>query len=86
MFWGLSIYRAVSASYILDVSQIPGSLSQYCSVFHALREIGKNEGLRGLYRYVSHGVTIIIFLGDDCLINCNKSLHIDENIYMYIYS
>ncbi|KAF3960931.1 hypothetical protein CMV_014403 [Castanea mollissima] len=31
-------------------TQIPGSLSQYGSVFHALREIGKNEGLRGLYR------------------------------------
>nr|POF24985.1 s-adenosylmethionine carrier 1, chloroplastic/mitochondrial [Quercus suber] len=31
-------------------TQIPGSMSQYGSVFHALREIGKNEGLQGLYR------------------------------------
>lgn len=31
--------------------QIPGSMSQYDTVFHALREIGKNEGLQGLYRY-----------------------------------
>ncbi|XP_057994758.1 uncharacterized protein LOC110656062 isoform X2 [Hevea brasiliensis] len=30
--------------------QIPGSLSQYDNVFHALKEIGKNEGLKGLYR------------------------------------
>ncbi|KAB1199433.1 Mitochondrial thiamine pyrophosphate carrier 1 [Morella rubra] len=28
----------------------PGSMSQYNGVYHALREIGKNEGLRGLYR------------------------------------
>lgn len=31
--------------------QIPGSVSQYNSVIHALQEIGKNEGLKGLYRY-----------------------------------
>lgn len=31
-------------------TQIPGSISQYNSVFHALQEIGKKEGLRGLYR------------------------------------
>ncbi|GMY30324.1 uncharacterized mitochondrial carrier C12D12.05c isoform X1 [Fagus crenata] len=31
-------------------TQIPGSMSQYDSVFHALREIGKKEGLQGLYR------------------------------------
>ncbi|KDP25434.1 hypothetical protein JCGZ_20590 [Jatropha curcas] len=30
--------------------QIPGSMSKYQSVFHALKEIGKNEGLKGLYR------------------------------------
>ncbi|EEF51193.1 uncharacterized protein LOC8287381 [Ricinus communis] len=43
--------------------QIPGSMSKYDSVFHALKEIGKNEGLKGLYRgliprlvmYVSQG-------------------------------
>lgn len=44
-------YRTVSASHPVDVMQIPGSMSQYDSVFHALREIGKNEGLQGLYRY-----------------------------------
>jgi hypothetical protein len=48
IFWG---YRTVSASHLVDVMQIPGSMSQYDSVFHALREIGKNEGLQGLYRY-----------------------------------
>ncbi|XP_020418957.1 S-adenosylmethionine mitochondrial carrier protein isoform X2 [Prunus persica] len=31
-------------------TQIPGSMSQYNSVIHALQEIGKNEGLKGLYR------------------------------------
>ncbi|KAL5816585.1 hypothetical protein ACOSQ3_024963 [Xanthoceras sorbifolium] len=31
-------------------TQIPGSMSQYNSVFHALQEIGKHEGLKGLYR------------------------------------
>ncbi|KAL5552073.1 hypothetical protein UlMin_002249 [Ulmus minor] len=31
-------------------TQIPGSTSQYSSVIHALREIGKQEGLKGLYR------------------------------------
>ncbi|XP_048320534.2 uncharacterized protein LOC107405979 [Ziziphus jujuba] len=31
-------------------TQIPGSMRQYNSVIHALQEIGKNEGLRGLYR------------------------------------
>ncbi|KAF2297825.1 hypothetical protein GH714_003757 [Hevea brasiliensis] len=44
-------------------TQIPGSMNQYDSVFHALKEIGKNEGLKGLYRgliprlvmYVSQG-------------------------------
>lgn len=51
MFWGLSLYRTVSTSYKVDVMQIPGSMSQYDSVFHALREIGKKEGLQGLYRY-----------------------------------
>ncbi|XP_011022695.1 PREDICTED: uncharacterized protein LOC105124380 isoform X3 [Populus euphratica] len=31
-------------------TQIPGSMSPYVNVFHALQEIGKNEGLKGLYR------------------------------------
>lgn len=31
-------------------TQIPGSVSQYNSVFHAIQEIGKHEGLKGLYR------------------------------------
>ncbi|XP_024031493.1 calcium-binding mitochondrial carrier protein Aralar1 isoform X1 [Morus notabilis] len=31
-------------------TQIPGSTSQYSSVVHALCEIGKNEGVKGLYR------------------------------------
>lgn len=31
-------------------TQIPGSTSQYSSVYHALQEIGKREGLKGLYR------------------------------------
>ncbi|CAK7335544.1 unnamed protein product [Dovyalis caffra] len=31
-------------------TQIPGSMSPYGSIFHALQEIGKNEGLKGLYR------------------------------------
>ncbi|XP_052307707.1 uncharacterized protein LOC7465865 isoform X4 [Populus trichocarpa] len=31
-------------------TQIPGSMSPYGNVFHALQEIGKNEGLKGLYR------------------------------------
>ncbi|XP_050230099.1 uncharacterized protein LOC126679179 [Mercurialis annua] len=31
-------------------TQIPGSMNQYDSVFHTLKEIGKNEGLKGLYR------------------------------------
>ncbi|TQD74806.1 hypothetical protein C1H46_039643 [Malus baccata] len=31
-------------------TQIPGSMSQYNGVIHALQEIGKNEGLQGLYR------------------------------------
>lgn len=31
--------------------QIPGSMSQYNGVIHALQEIGKSEGLQGLYRY-----------------------------------
>ncbi|XP_030501941.2 mitochondrial aspartate-glutamate transporter AGC1 isoform X2 [Cannabis sativa] len=31
-------------------TQIPGSTSQYGSVIHALYEIGKHEGLKGLYR------------------------------------
>ncbi|PRQ17685.1 putative mitochondrial carrier domain-containing protein [Rosa chinensis] len=31
-------------------TQIPGSVSQYNSVIHALQEIGKKEGLKGLYR------------------------------------
>lgn len=30
--------------------QIPGSKSPYVGVFHALQEIGKHEGLSGLYR------------------------------------
>jgi hypothetical protein len=33
------------------ILQIPGSMSPYGNVFHALQEIGKNEGLKGLYRY-----------------------------------
>ncbi|KAG6688614.1 hypothetical protein I3842_11G133700 [Carya illinoinensis] len=49
-------------------TRIPGSMNQYDSVFHTLREIGKNEGLRGLYRgltprlvmYMSQGA---IFFG-----------------------
>ncbi|WCJ26283.1 Mitochondrial substrate carrier family protein [Euphorbia peplus] len=44
-------------------TQVPGSISQYDGVFHALKEIGKTEGLKGLYRgliprlvmYVSQG-------------------------------
>lgn len=32
-------------------TQIPGSLSPYKSVIQALYEIGKKEGLQGLYRY-----------------------------------
>ncbi|KAJ6326757.1 hypothetical protein OIU78_013777 [Salix suchowensis] len=44
-------------------TQIPGSMSPYGNVFHALEEIGKKEGLKGLYRgltprlvmYVSQG-------------------------------
>jgi len=51
IFWGFLSYRTFSASHLVDVMQIPGSMSQYDSVFHALREIGKNEGLQGLYRY-----------------------------------
>ncbi|GAV83865.1 Mito_carr domain-containing protein [Cephalotus follicularis] len=31
-------------------TQIPGSMSQYNSVHHALKEIGRHEGLKGLYR------------------------------------
>ncbi|XP_044484032.1 uncharacterized protein LOC123209979 isoform X3 [Mangifera indica] len=31
-------------------TQIPGSISQYSSVYHALQEIHKHEGLKGLYR------------------------------------
>ncbi|XP_077225958.1 mitochondrial substrate carrier family protein isoform X2 [Tasmannia lanceolata] len=31
-------------------TQIPGSLRQYDGVFHALQEIAKQEGLKGLYR------------------------------------
>ncbi|KAJ8764816.1 hypothetical protein K2173_010281 [Erythroxylum novogranatense] len=31
-------------------TQIPGSISKYDNVFHALKEIGRNEGLKGLYR------------------------------------
>ncbi|KAK6947786.1 Mitochondrial substrate/solute carrier [Dillenia turbinata] len=31
-------------------TQIPGSTGQYEGVFHALKEIAKHEGLRGLYR------------------------------------
>ncbi|GKU95268.1 hypothetical protein SLEP1_g8649 [Rubroshorea leprosula] len=31
-------------------TQVPGSLTQYSSVYHALQEIGKHEGLKGLYR------------------------------------
>ncbi|XP_048445930.1 S-adenosylmethionine mitochondrial carrier protein [Pyrus x bretschneideri] len=31
-------------------TQIPGSMSQYNGVIHALQEIGKSEGLQGLYR------------------------------------
>ncbi|KAK2647296.1 hypothetical protein Ddye_014785 [Dipteronia dyeriana] len=31
-------------------TQIPGSMSQYNSVYHALEEIAKHEGLKGLYR------------------------------------
>ncbi|XP_065858285.1 uncharacterized protein [Euphorbia lathyris] len=31
-------------------TQVPGSISQYDGVFHALKEIGKTEGLKGLYR------------------------------------
>ncbi|KAJ0105747.1 hypothetical protein Patl1_17726 [Pistacia atlantica] len=49
-------------------TQIPGSISQYNSVYHALQEIGKREGLKGLYRgliprlvmYMSQGA---IFFG-----------------------
>ncbi|KAF9617645.1 hypothetical protein IFM89_037708 [Coptis chinensis] len=32
-------------------TQIPGSLRSYDGVLHALKEIYKNEGLKGLYRY-----------------------------------
>lgn len=32
-------------------TQIPGSLSPYKNVIQALYEIGKKEGLKGLYRY-----------------------------------
>ncbi|KAF3448567.1 hypothetical protein FNV43_RR09280 [Rhamnella rubrinervis] len=31
-------------------TQVPGSMRKYSSVIHALQEIGKNEGLKGLYR------------------------------------
>ncbi|OVA14049.1 Mitochondrial carrier protein [Macleaya cordata] len=34
----------------LQTEQIPGSLRRYDGVFHALTEIGKHEGLKGLYR------------------------------------
>lgn len=32
--------------------QVPGSRSQYNNVFQALQEIAKQEGLKGLYRYI----------------------------------
>uniref|UniRef100_A0A2P2KQ08 Uncharacterized protein n=1 Tax=Rhizophora mucronata TaxID=61149 RepID=A0A2P2KQ08_RHIMU len=35
---------------LLITLQIPGSTSKYKGAFHALKDIGRNEGLKGLYR------------------------------------
>ncbi|KAK9277768.1 hypothetical protein L1049_007315 [Liquidambar formosana] len=44
-------------------TQIPGSVSQYDSVFHALKEIGKHEGLKGLYRGLTPRLVMYISQG-----------------------
>ncbi|MCL7052251.1 hypothetical protein MKW94_017910 [Papaver nudicaule] len=54
-------------------TEIPGSLRKYDGVFHALREIVKDEGLKGLYRgltprlimYVTQGA--LFFASYECL-------------------
>ncbi|KAI3880840.1 hypothetical protein MKW92_043458 [Papaver armeniacum] len=54
-------------------TEIPGSLRKYDGVFHALREIAKDEGLKGLYRgltprlimYVTQGA--LFFASYECL-------------------
>ncbi|PON62875.1 Mitochondrial substrate/solute carrier [Parasponia andersonii] len=44
-------------------TQIPGSTSQYGSVIHALHEIGKHEGLNGLYRGLTPRLVMYISQG-----------------------
>ncbi|XP_042511769.1 mitoferrin isoform X2 [Macadamia integrifolia] len=44
-------------------TQIPGSLRQYNGVFHALQEIAKHEGLRGLYRGLTPRLVMYISQG-----------------------
>ncbi|KAK4262765.1 hypothetical protein QN277_028279 [Acacia crassicarpa] len=44
-------------------TQIPGSVNQYHSVFHALCKIGKNEGVTGLYRGLAPRLIIYMSQG-----------------------
>lgn len=44
-------------------TQIPGSASQYNSVFHALQQISKQEGFKGLYRGLTPRLVMYICQG-----------------------
>ncbi|KAF8413174.1 hypothetical protein HHK36_001150 [Tetracentron sinense] len=53
----------VAVSDELVTKQIPGSLRQYDGVFHALQQIAKHEGLKGLYRGLTPRLVMYISQG-----------------------
>ncbi|KAK6935390.1 Mitochondrial substrate/solute carrier [Dillenia turbinata] len=76
-------------------TQIPGSTGQYEGVFHALKEIAKHEGLRGLYRgltarlimYMSQGALFFAsYEGFKILLSLEtpqldpQTIHYEENL------